>query len=126
VNLFSISKALKKGFNLSNNKGLIISLKKGTTIKEIDVKKFHEMIGHCDVGCLKTANIHGLKFKREFKVCEEFAVAKARQSNVNKDRKGGSQETVERVYLEISSIKGESYSGSCFWALVVDDYIDYC
>jgi hypothetical protein len=26
----------------------------------------------------------------------------------------------------MNSIKGESYGGSCFWALVVDDHTDYC
>jgi hypothetical protein len=103
VNSFSISKALKNGFDLSN-KGLIINLKKGsvsvtfdrviktvngsisgikittydpsvaytikeslTAFKEIDVNKFHEMIGHCGLDRLKkTANIHGLKLKGEF------------------------------------------------------------
>jgi hypothetical protein len=98
VNLFNTSKALKNGFDLSN-KGLMISLKKGsvsvkydrviktvngsisgikmtthdpsvayiakgslTAIKEVDVNKFHEMIGHCGVERLKkTANTHGLK-----------------------------------------------------------------
>jgi hypothetical protein len=157
VNLFSIRKVLKNGFDLSN-KGLMISLKKGfisvtfdrfiktvngsvssikittydpsvaylakgslTAIKEIDVNKFHEMIGHCGVDCLKkTENIHGLKLKGEFKVCEVCALAKARQRYFNKDWKGG-----RRVYLDISSIKGESYGGSCFWALVVDDHANY-
>jgi hypothetical protein len=125
VNLFSISKALNNGFNLSN-KGLMISLKKGsvsvtfdrviktvngsisgikmteydpsvayltkgslTAIKEIDVNKFHEMIGHCGVDRLKkTANIHVLKLKGEFKICEDCALAKSRQRNINKDWKG--------------------------------------
>jgi hypothetical protein len=32
----------------------------------------------------------------------------------------------ERVYLDISSIRDESYGGSRFWVLVVDDYTDYC
>jgi hypothetical protein len=85
-----------------------------TAIKEIDVNKFHEMIRNCGVDQLKkTANIHGLKLKGEFKVCEDCAVAKARQRNINKDWKGGSQILGERVYLDISSIKGESYGGSC-------------
>jgi hypothetical protein len=98
-----------------------------TAIKEIDVNKFHEMIGHCFVDHLKkTANINGLKLKEEFKVCEDCAVAKSRQRNINKDWKGGSQVPGERVYLDISSIKGESYGGSCFWDLVVDDNTDYC
>jgi hypothetical protein len=163
ANLFSISKALKNGFNLSD-KGLMINLKKGSVsitfdrfiktvngsisgikmttydpsvayfakgsliaIKEIDVNTFHEMIGHCGVDRLKrTANIHGLKLKGEFKGCEDCTVAKARQRNINKDWKGGSQVSGERVYLDISSIKGESYGGSCFWALVADDHTDYC
>jgi hypothetical protein len=128
MNLFSISKALKNGFNLSN-KGLMISLKKGsvsvtfdgviktvngsisdikmttydlsvacivkgslTAIKEIDVNKFHDMIEHCGVDRLKrTANIHCLKLKREFKVCGDCSVSKVRQRNINKDWKGGSQ-----------------------------------
>jgi hypothetical protein len=128
VNLFSISKALKKGFDLSN-KGLMISLKKGsvsvtfdrviktvngsisgikmitydpsvaylakgslTAIKEIDVNKFHEMNGRFGVDRLKkTANIRGLKLRGELKVCGDCALAKARQRNVNKYWKGGSQ-----------------------------------
>jgi hypothetical protein len=50
------------------------------------VNKFHEMIGNCDVDRLKkTANIHGLKLKGDFKVYEDCSVAKARQRNVNKD-----------------------------------------
>jgi hypothetical protein len=32
----------------------------------------------------------------------------------------------ERVYLDMSSIRDESYGGSCFWALLVDEYSDYC
>jgi hypothetical protein len=115
LNVFSISKALKNEFDLSN-KGLMISIKKRsvsvtfdrviktvngsisglkvntydpsvayiakgslTAIKEIDVNKFHEMIWHCGVDQLKkTVNIHSLKLKGEFKVCEDYAVTKAR------------------------------------------------
>jgi hypothetical protein len=53
------------------------------------VNKVYEMIGHCGVDRLKkTANIHGLKLKGEFKVCEDCALAKARQRNIYKDWKG--------------------------------------
>jgi hypothetical protein len=69
---------------------------------------------------------HGLKLKGDFKVCKNYEVAKARQKNFNKDWKGGSQVSGERVYLDISSIRDESYGSSCFWALLVDDYTDYC
>jgi hypothetical protein len=75
-------------------------------IKSIDINKFHEMIGHCGFDCLnRIATIHGLRLKGELKVCEDCAVAKARQKNINKDWKEGSQSPGERVYLDISSIK---------------------
>jgi hypothetical protein len=81
-----------------------------TAIKEIFVNKFHEMIGHCSVDRLKKApSIQGLKLKGHFKVCEDCALAKVRQRNINKDWKGGSQVPGEIVYLDISSTKGESY-----------------
>jgi hypothetical protein len=55
-------------------------------IKSIDINKFHEMIGHCGSDRLKrTAAIHGLRLKGDLKVCEDCAVAKARQKNVNQD-----------------------------------------
>jgi hypothetical protein len=79
------------------------------------VNKFHEMIGHFGLGWLKKiAQVHGLKLKGDFKVCEDCAVANARQKNLNKDWKGGSQVSEERVYQGISSFRNESYGGSCF------------
>jgi hypothetical protein len=95
--------------------------------KGINVNKFHEMIGHCGVNRLKkTTQVHGLKLKGDFKVCKDCAVAKARQKNLNKEWKGRSQVPEERVYLDISSIRDESYGGSCFWVLLVDHYTDCC
>ena len=163
VNLFSINKALKNGFKISN-KGLSISLSKGSatvtfdrlirttngsvsaikmsintppvaysatkssiTSKGIKINTFHEMLGHCGLDRLqKTASIHDLKLTGNFKVCEDCAVAKARQKNLNKDWKGGSQSPGERLYLDISSVRDASYGGSKFWVLIVDDYTDYC
>jgi hypothetical protein len=82
------------GIKMSTYDLFVAYIAKGslTAIKEIHVNKFHEMIGHCGVDRLKkTVNIHGLKLKGEFKVCEDYILAKAKQRNVNKDWKGGSQ-----------------------------------
>jgi hypothetical protein len=136
VNLFSISKALKNGWYLSN-KGLTISLKKGSVsvafdrviktvngsisgikmitydpsvdniakgkssaIMEVDVNKFHEIIGHFGVDRFKkTSNIHSFKLRGEFKVCKDCAVANASQWNVNRDRKGGKRNRIFRARL---------------------------
>ena len=85
------------------------------------------MLGHCGSDRLeKTAKIHGFNLIGDFKTCEECAIAKARQKNVKKEWKGGSQVPGERLYIDISSIKSPSYGGSKFWVLIVDDYTDYC
>jgi hypothetical protein len=63
-----------------------VAQNKLVSVKSIDVNKFHEMIRHCGLDRLKkTAQVHGLKLKGDFKVCEDCAVAKARQKNLNKD-----------------------------------------
>jgi hypothetical protein len=69
----------------------------------------------------KTEKIHDLQLNGEFKTCEQCAFAKARQKNVNKDWKGGSQAPGQWLYLDISSIKDLNYGGSKFWALIVDN-----
>jgi hypothetical protein len=98
-----------------------------SSVNAIDIDKFHQMIAHCRTDRLKrTATIHNLKLKGELKVCEDCALAKARQKNVTQDWKGGSQAPGERVNLDISSIRDKSYGGSWFWLLIVDDYTDYC
>jgi hypothetical protein len=45
---------------------------------------------------------------------------------VNKDWKGGSNTPGERLYVDISSIKGKSFGGAKFWALIVDAFYGYC
>jgi hypothetical protein len=46
------------------------------------------MIGHCGVDHLKkNANIHGLKLKGDFKICEDCELDKSSHRNVNKTGK---------------------------------------
>jgi hypothetical protein len=95
--------------------------------KCIDVNRFHEILGHCGADRLqKTAHIHGIKLKGNVEVCEDCAIAKARQKNVNKEWKGGSQVPGERLYMDISSVRDVSLGGSKFWVLVVDECTDHC
>jgi hypothetical protein len=94
--------------------------------KKVGINESHKMLGHCGSDRLeKTTKIQNLKLNGEFKICEQCTIAKARQKNVNKDWKGGSQVPGKQLYLDISSIKELSYGGSKFWALIVDDYTDY-
>jgi hypothetical protein len=45
---------------------------------------------------------------------------------VNKNWVGSSNLPGERLYMDIISIKERSIGGAKFWALIVDDYTDYC
>jgi hypothetical protein len=74
----------------------------------------------------QAANIHGFRLIGEFETCVECAISKARQKNIMREWKGGSQIPGEKLYIDICFIKNESYGGSKFRVLVVDNYIDYC
>jgi hypothetical protein len=73
-----------------------------------------------------TARMYGFKFTGQFEICEDCAIAKSRQMNVNKVCSGSSKILGERLYVDICSIQERSFGGFKFWALVVDDYTDYC
>jgi hypothetical protein len=46
-----------------------VAQNKTDSSKVINLNKFHEMIGHCVLNCLKkTAQVHGLTLKGNFKV----------------------------------------------------------
>jgi hypothetical protein len=70
--------------------------------------------------------MHGLKHSGNFETCKECAVAKARQKNFNKSSLNSSDVPGERLYINISSIAEKSFGGAKFWALVIDNYSDYC
>jgi hypothetical protein len=113
--------------NKPSNNLVAYAVLNGVTKKGIEINDFHTMLGHCGSDWLeRTARIHGFKLFGELKTCKQCAISKARQKNINKEWKGSSQIPGERLYIDISSIKNASYGGSKFWALVVDDYTDYC
>jgi hypothetical protein len=162
INLFSIGKALKKGFNLSND-GEIIMLSKGnvtltfdkvvrtkngfvhgikllqvlddvgTSVLEtkkrntIDVNNLHKILGHCsEVNTRLTGKAYGYEVTGKFDVCEACSVAKVRKKNMKKERKGGSSIRGERLYVDISSVKGTSFGRAKFWELIIDDFSSHC
>jgi hypothetical protein len=161
VNLYSISKALKNGFNLVNGDVVMKFMKGNTTLffdiilrtkngfvsgmklipmsgniattaaevnkvkPKINISNLHKCLGHCgEVATRMTGKSYGYDVGGNYKTCEACSVAKARQKNINKDWKGDSITSGERLYVDISSIKGESY-GSKFWALLVNDCSSY-
>jgi hypothetical protein len=92
-----------------------------------DINHLHKLFGHCGQEVLnKTIKMYEFKSSGSFDTCEQCTIAKAQQKNVNKNWLGSSNLPVERLYVDISSIKERSFGGAKFWALIFDDYTDYC
>jgi hypothetical protein len=164
VNLFSLNKALKKGFKVSND-GFVVSINykhvklifdrvihatdgcvTGVSMKPImsdsineftntsistersfDINHLHKLFGHCCQEVLNnTIKMYGFKSSGNFDTCEQCAIAKSQQKNVNKNWLSSSNLPGERLYVDISSIKERSIGGAKFWSLIVNDYTDYC
>jgi hypothetical protein len=92
-----------------------------------DINHLHKLFGHCGQEILnKTIKMYGFKSSGSFDTCEQCAIAKARQKNVNKQWLGSSNLPGECLYINISSIKERIFGGAKFRALIVDDYSAYC
>jgi hypothetical protein len=140
VNLFSLTKTLKKGFKVSND-GVVVSLNykhvkltfdcvihatdgcvTGVLMKSIlsnningfantsisneiiyNINHLHKLFGHCGQEILnKTIKMYGFKSLGSFDTCEQCAIAKAQQKNVNKNWLGSSNLPGECLYFDIS------------------------
>jgi hypothetical protein len=165
-NLFSLNKALKNGFKVTNDEVIVSLTKKHITLtfdqviktldggcvtgvkmqpilserayggrahttiekeKNFNVNHLHRIFGHCGHETLKnTIKMYGFNSSGVLETCEECAIAKAQQKNVNKNWLGSRNVPCERLYMDISSIKQRSFGGAKFWALIVDECTDYC
>jgi hypothetical protein len=85
------------------------------------------LFGHCGQEILnKKIKVYGFKSTGSFDTCEQCAIAKVLQKNINKNWLGSSNLPGERLYFDVSSIKERIFGVAKFWALIVDDYTDYC
>ena len=57
--------------------------------------------------------------------CISCAIGKAKQKKVSKTTESKETKVGERLFIDISSVNIESYGGSRYWAIVVDDYSNY-
>jgi hypothetical protein len=102
----------------------VLETKKRNTI---DVNNLHKLLGHCgEVNARLTGKAYGYEVTGKFDVCEACSTKKARKKNINKEWKGGSSISGKRFYVDISSIKGTSFGGAKFWALIIDNFLSYC
>jgi len=60
----------------------------------------------------------------KFITCESCALAKSHQKNTNKEPSACSKTPSKRLFIDISSIKDQSFGRSKFWLLAVDNATD--
>ena len=95
--------------------------------KSININKYHELTGHVEIETLKnTAKRMNLRLTGNFMKCEDCALSKARQKNLNKNPVPRATKKGEQFFMDISSIKCESLGKAKFWLLLIDDATDYC
>jgi hypothetical protein len=78
-----------------------------TTISEAyDTNYLDKAFGHYGLETLKnTARMYGFRFTGQFELCEDCAIAKSRQKNINKAWSGSSNIPEEKLYVDISSFQ---------------------
>ncbi len=104
-----------------------LSLDKG---KSVSKKILHGILTHVGEDTShKTAAYYNWKVvgigTSPSEICDHCATAKSRQKNLRKWTEKKSEIAGERLFIDISSVKGESYSGSKYWLLVLDDCTDH-
>ena len=98
------------------------ALEPGTTLK---MEKIHHLLGHCGEDSTRaTAKYYGWNATGIFKPCEDCGVGKAKQASVSKLLSTKSTIPGERWFIDISSVKAESYGGTKFWFGMLDDCTD--
>jgi transposase InsO family protein len=105
-----------------------IALERG---RRITLSEAHSLLGHAAITTVKkTAHSYGWIIsdlgngEQEIK-CQSCAEAKARQANVPKSIRNPSNIPGERLFMDISSVKKESFGGRAkFWLLVIDEATD--
>ena len=124
---------LKFGENLESKFGFLMGLKllpvetqEGQVReKKSNVNLMHKMLGHSSGDKTKaTAKMLGLSISGKLEQCDDCARAKAKQKKIGKEQERA-KEKGERLYLDLSTVKGKSLGGKRNWILLVDDHTRY-
>ena len=82
----------------------------------------HLKLGHAsEVKVRATAKMLGCKLHGIFETCGSCAEGKSQQKKTNKEAET-SKERGDKLYIDLSTIKKQSYGNKHHWVLLVDDY----
>ena len=82
----------------------------------------HAKLGHAgETYTRETAKLLIIELKGPFPDCESYSVSKIKQKNISKSTQNKATEKGERLFMDISHVKGKSSGGSKYWLLVIDE-----
>ena len=88
----------------------------------ISKKMLHQVAGHAEQQLLRdTPKYYGVNVTGIVTKCLSCSLEKIRQKNIPKKNESTAETPVERMYLDISSMKDESLGGRRHWAMLVDE-----
>ena len=104
---------------IENEEKANLSLEKGT---KLDINDLHEKLGHPAEEMVKlTGNYMKLSMRGKMDNCENCAIGKMQQKNLEKGPKEKSSKPGFRFYIDIALSKFTSVGGSKYWFLAVDE-----
>ena len=83
----------------------------------------HQVTGHEQLLMTDTAKYYGVQITGVVMKCLSCSLEKIRQKNIPKKNEKTVTKPGDRMYLDISSIKDESFGGRKHWAMLVDKAI---
>ena len=93
---------------------------------QISKKVLHQVTGHAGHQLMTdTAKYYGVQITGVVMKCLSCSLEKMRQKNIPKKNENTATKPGERMYLDISSIKDERFSGRKHWAMLVDKATKY-
>ncbi len=94
--------------------------------EKVDINVLHRLLGHpCYDYTKKTASMYGIKWEGMAEVYAGCATGKGRQKAMKKFTENRASITMERIFVDVSSLPNLSLGGSRYWILVVDDATRY-
>ena len=90
----------------------------------MDINQLHKKLGHiCEERTKSYAKVNKIKLTGKLEKCIDCGLAQARQKDVPRIASNKATRRGERICLDISSVRHNSFGGSNFWVLLVDEFL---
>ena len=105
----------------------VMGSRKEKQTASIEINDLHKNLGRFRQShCKLTARTYDINVFGKLEAYEAYAISGAKQERKNKVQTGSSKVTGERLYVDISLIKGECFGIAKLWTLLLGDYTYSC